>query len=562
MPISMSSPPDTLSSLDAANQALSNLDSPTDVNQHLVPGAGNTYDLGTTASGDRWRTLYTRGGTNLTDATGDEVLITSVTATLPSTSTAHGAIRNNIAAKNIGVYTNNVSSSGATGSVFIETGNQTASSGTSASGALSLTTGTTAAGATGNSGAITLASGNSSGGNSGSINLNTGTAGGTRGSVFMHSGAFEFTQDGSMAIENMLTINSKNRTAPSGDTSQENIVSEEQDSNNLFAIFTATNAGANATGTQALEIGTGKVNNASATGTSGELYIVTGPNIATDNTTLTGAASLGSGGHSGGGGTGGVSVRSGNVSGASSVGNTGDVNVSSGSVSSNNTSGYTGGVLVTSGSQFGDSADGDTGAVQVTSGGISHSASTGETGLVFITSGDHAGTGNTGDVMIYTGQHSGTGDTGKIQIYTGENAGASGTGGNIELWCGSGPSGYGFIDAQAASLKLTGSFCPAPATHTLLGDNETLSVNNTSYKAISSDNATASNRTFILSAGDRPGHIVVLEWVGTNAGELIDDSAAASGNHRLSATWTPTQYDTLTLIWNGTDWLEICRSTN
>lgn len=94
-------------------------------------------------------------------------------------------------------------------------------------------------------------------------------------------------------------------------------------------------------------------------------------------------------------------------------------------------------------------------------------------------------------------------------------------------------------------------------------DDQSVSATNRSYISLSSDNGTAGNRTLVISSGQSPGHRLTLEWVGTNAGELVDDgSATGGGNVRLSATWTPTQYDTLELIWNGTDWVELARSTN
>lgn len=101
------------------------------------------------------------------------------------------------------------------------------------------------------------------------------------------------------------------------------------------------------------------------------------------------------------------------------------------------------------------------------------------------------------------------------------------------------------------------------STVSLTADNQVVTVSDRSYIRLSSNNGTAGNRTFVLTQSTRDGHILVLEWTGTNAGELVDDSAQnGGGNHRLSATWTPTQYDTLTLISNGTDWVELARSAN
>ena len=96
----------------------------------------------------------------------------------------------------------------------------------------------------------------------------------------------------------------------------------------------------------------------------------------------------------------------------------------------------------------------------------------------------------------------------------------------------------------------------------LTADNQAVTVGSQSYIPFASDNGTAANRTFVLSQGSS-GQILTLEWTGTNQGELADDSSVTGGgNVRLSATWSPTQYDTITLIWNGTDWLELFRSAN
>ncbi len=112
-------------------------------------------------------------------------------------------------------------------------------------------------------------------------------------------------------------------------------------------------------------------------------------------------------------------------------------------------------------------------------------------------------------------------------------------------------------------LDVNGALRLRPTTVALTADNQVVTVGDRSYIRLSSDNATAANRTFVLAQGAGAGHGLTLEWTGTNAGELVDDSAVSGGgNHRLSATWTPTQYDTLQLIWNGTDWIETSRSVN
>jgi hypothetical protein len=100
-------------------------------------------------------------------------------------------------------------------------------------------------------------------------------------------------------------------------------------------------------------------------------------------------------------------------------------------------------------------------------------------------------------------------------------------------------------------------------SQTLTADNSTVATTNVALVALSSDNGTAANRTFVLTPGLFKGQRLTLEWVGTNAGEIADDSSnSGGGNNRLASTWTPTQYDTLNLEFNGTDWIERGRSTN
>ena len=95
-------------------------------------------------------------------------------------------------------------------------------------------------------------------------------------------------------------------------------------------------------------------------------------------------------------------------------------------------------------------------------------------------------------------------------------------------------------------------------------DNTTVTVGNRSYLKVSSNNATATNRTFILTQGVAGQRLVIQNVsTGTNKVELIDDSAqSGGGNHRLASTWASDQYDTIELIFDGTDWIEISRSTN
>lgn len=95
----------------------------------------------------------------------------------------------------------------------------------------------------------------------------------------------------------------------------------------------------------------------------------------------------------------------------------------------------------------------------------------------------------------------------------------------------------------------------------LTADNQTISSATLladSYLDLSSNDAAAANRTIVLGNGTTAGQTLILSLVSNgNQAELAD-----SGNAALSATWTATANDTISLIWNGTVWLETARSSN
>jgi len=123
--------------------------------------------------------------------------------------------------------------------------------------------------------------------------------------------------------------------------------------------------------------------------------------------------------------------------------------------------------------------------------------------------------------------------------------------------------GVGMYATSALTNIYAQSFVATPgATVTLAADNQVVGAATNSVIVMASDDGTAGNRTFVLTTGV-PGKTITLTWTGTNAGELVDDAAnTGAGNVRLSATWTPTQYDTLTVVGVGNDWHEVSRSAN
>jgi hypothetical protein len=101
-------------------------------------------------------------------------------------------------------------------------------------------------------------------------------------------------------------------------------------------------------------------------------------------------------------------------------------------------------------------------------------------------------------------------------------------------------------------------------TLTVTADNWALTTTNVTFYRIKSNDSTASNRTLVLSSGQYVGQELVMEAFDTsNAWEIVDDAAVTGGgNVRLGSTFSSSQYDMITLKWNGTDWIEKGRSVN
>lgn len=90
------------------------------------------------------------------------------------------------------------------------------------------------------------------------------------------------------------------------------------------------------------------------------------------------------------------------------------------------------------------------------------------------------------------------------------------------------------------------------------GDNQAVTPGTSTFITFTSDDATGTNRTITLSAtGATVGERYTLVAPATNALEMAD-----SGTAVLSAAWSPNANDTLTLIFDGTNFLEVSRSAN
>jgi hypothetical protein len=104
----------------------------------------------------------------------------------------------------------------------------------------------------------------------------------------------------------------------------------------------------------------------------------------------------------------------------------------------------------------------------------------------------------------------------------------------------------------------TVTLAQASTTTALTADDQAVTPGSNTRLQLTSDNATATNRTFTLSAtGAITGQIYVIIGPATNQCEI-----AATGIQKLSATWSPTTSDTLTLLFDGTNFLELARSNN
>lgn len=93
---------------------------------------------------------------------------------------------------------------------------------------------------------------------------------------------------------------------------------------------------------------------------------------------------------------------------------------------------------------------------------------------------------------------------------------------------------------------------------TLSADNTRIDASSASLLLLTSDNATAANRTFLLNSSPLVGHelIIVLASAST-ACEL-----ANSGTCKLQSGWTPaSQYQSIALVSDGTYWVEKSRSS-
>jgi hypothetical protein len=111
--------------------------------------------------------------------------------------------------------------------------------------------------------------------------------------------------------------------------------------------------------------------------------------------------------------------------------------------------------------------------------------------------------------------------------------------------------------SPGTSLEVNGGFTLSPSSFKL-ADNDTLSPGNASYiRMVASSDITLGG----IGSGLKIGQVLILENVdetGNGKIKILDNTGVNIG----SSNFNMNPADTITLIWNGTVWLETARSTN
>lgn len=120
--------------------------------------------------------------------------------------------------------------------------------------------------------------------------------------------------------------------------------------------------------------------------------------------------------------------------------------------------------------------------------------------------------------------------------------------------------GGGAISSSSADSLSEGNIGVAADAATLLGAGPTLTVRNQTYIRLTFDAGSSGNIT--LGDGGYHGQRLTLFCVSYAGSATLPDATAQ--NVKLSAAWTPTADDTISLIWDATDgnWIETGRSAN
>jgi len=90
-------------------------------------------------------------------------------------------------------------------------------------------------------------------------------------------------------------------------------------------------------------------------------------------------------------------------------------------------------------------------------------------------------------------------------------------------------------------------------------DNTVIAVNATTTFLVLTSNGANNNRTITFTDGTIVGQLVVIKVVagGAQGVELVD-----GGTFSMAGDFGPDNNDTITLIWDGVDWVEVARRNN
>lgn len=91
---------------------------------------------------------------------------------------------------------------------------------------------------------------------------------------------------------------------------------------------------------------------------------------------------------------------------------------------------------------------------------------------------------------------------------------------------------------------------------TLIADNTVVDITQCALLRLYSDSATATSRTFTLTSPTAGFTRLTILFM---SGSSYTCELLSSGNCKLQSTWTPVQYESIYLQWDGTYWVELAR---
>ena len=115
-------------------------------------------------------------------------------------------------------------------------------------------------------------------------------------------------------------------------------------------------------------------------------------------------------------------------------------------------------------------------------------------------------------------------------------------------------------NAPDVSLQLNGGVAYNAATYSAITSTTNITVGNRTYIRISSNDTDPANRKVTLSNGLTTGQMLIIQCTGT--GFRIEDADANIELQIASPTMNFGIDDTLSLIWDGGEWVELHRSDN